>query len=169
MAVCSYCDTTILFGGTRQGDLRFCNDDCQNRGALAYYADQLPREEVEKYIQSVHGGDCPNCNGAGPVDIHTSYRVWSAFVLTSWASRPLVCCRRCGVRRKLEDMLFSSVLGWWGMPWGLLVTPLQLGRNFFGLFSAPDPAEPSRALEKILKLQLAAQVLESQQIFEPDA
>lgn len=28
MAKCGYCGTTILFGGKKDGDLRFCNDEC---------------------------------------------------------------------------------------------------------------------------------------------
>lgn len=158
MAACAYCNTTILFGGTRRGDLRFCNAKCEAQGALANVASQLPRPEVERYTARVHGGNCPNCGGAGPVDVHTSYRVWSALALTSWSSRPVISCRRCGTKRQLGDALFSLLLGWWGFPWGVLMTPVQLGRNLLAVLHGPDPSQPSPALEKLLRLKLAAAV-----------
>jgi hypothetical protein len=53
----------------------------------------------------------------------------------------------------------SSVLGWWGFPWGLLVTPVQIARNIVGLFATPDPASPSRALTDLVRRQLAEQMM----------
>ncbi|TAK74788.1 MAG: hypothetical protein EPO12_19835 [Aquabacterium sp.] len=160
MAKCAYCSTTILFGGKRNGDLRFCNDKCLQGGSLAIAATQLPASEVAVYVGKVHRGSCPSCAGPGPVDVHTSYRVWSALVMTQWSSRPLVGCKSCGTKRKLGDAAFSLVLGWWGFPWGLVMTPVQLGRNLFALARTPDPTTPSPALEKILRLHLAAQAVE---------
>jgi hypothetical protein len=96
------------------------------------------------------------------VDVHTSYRVWSALVLTQWQSRPLVSCKSCGTKQKLGDTAFSLVLRWWGFPCGILMTPVQLGKNIFALMKTPDPGSPSPALEKILRLHLAAQVIERQ-------
>jgi hypothetical protein len=162
MASCAYCNTTIIFGGTRSGDLRFCNDTCAQRGALASIADQLPQADVADFIGRVHQGNCPECSGPGPVDVHTSYRVWSALVLTQWSSRPLVSCKSCGTKQKLGDTAFSLFLGWWGFPWGILMTPVQLGKNIFALMKAPDPSSPSPALEKILRIHLAAQVVSRQ-------
>ena len=155
MASCAYCDTTILFGGRRQGNLRFCNAQCEQRGAVAQAANQLPAEEVARYLGEVHRGNCPRCKGAGPVDVHTSYRVWSALLMTSWSSRPIVSCQPCGTKRKLGDAVFSVLLGWWGFPWGIVMTPVQVGRNLFGLTQRPHPTVPSASLEKMVRLQLA--------------
>lgn len=169
MASCAYCNTTILFGGKRRGDLRFCNAECEQRGVLASVANQVPQQVVDRYLAQVHRGNCPICNGNGPIDVHTSYRAWSALVLTSWSSRPSVCCQSCGKKRKIVDAIFSVLLGWWGLPWGLLITPLQVGRNIIGFFRSPDPATPSPALEKILRLQLAASAMQGEQHKEPGA
>ena len=163
MASCAYCSTTILFGGKRDGELRFCNDKCAQKGSLAIVANQLSPADVAAYVSRVHRGNCPECSGPGPVDVHTSYRVWSALVLTSWSSRPLLGCSSCGTKQKLGDTAFSLFLGWWGFPWGLLMTPVQLGRNLFALLTTKDPNSPSAGLERILRLHLAAKVIESQQ------
>ena len=156
MASCAYCNTTILLGGKRQGDLRFCNATCMQRGALALTARALPQPEVDQYVAQVHRGQCPACKGAGPVDVHTSYRVWSLLFMTSWSSRPKVCCQGCGTKRKVGDTVFSVVLGWWGFPWGFLVTPMQIIRNVWGVVNQPDPSMPSPALEQMLRLEMAA-------------
>jgi hypothetical protein len=45
------------------------------------------------------------------------------------------------------------VAGWWGFPFGLLVTPWQLMKNVSGLMRSSD--HPSGELERIVKLDLA--------------
>lgn len=167
MAKCAFCSSTILFGGKRQGEARFCNAQCEQRGVLASVASQLPSHQVDPFVRMVHLGNCPKCKGAGPVDVHVSYRVWSALVMTSWSSRPTVCCKRCGVKKRLGDTAFSLLLGWWGIPWGILITPLQMGRNAFGLFRMPEPSSPSPALERMLRLQMAAEQVEGRLRTEP--
>jgi hypothetical protein len=158
MASCAQCGSTILFGGKRQGALRFCSAKCEAQGALAVAANQLPAAAVERYLAQVHQGACPRCKGSGPVDVHTSHRVWSAVFMTSWSSRQVVACRPCGTKRKLVDALYSVTLGWWGLPWGVVMTPVQVGRNLFGAVRPPDSTRPSAALERVVRLQLASQV-----------
>lgn len=155
MASCDYCGTFILFGGAREDDQRFCNEECRQRGLLMNLADEIPDDVVGRHVDDLHQGDCPSCGGPGPVDVHTSYVVWSALVLTSWHSRPKVCCRSCGVKSKLIGTVISGLFGWWGFPWGLIVTPVQICRNLGGLLSAPDPDVPSDQLENVVKVQLA--------------
>lgn len=159
MATCSYCNSYMLFGGKRRDDLRFCNTECLQRGMLKHSGDQLPQHEVQSYTEKVHSSPCPRCHGPGPVDVYTSYRVWSAILFTSWSNRPAVSCRSCGVKRQLGGIAYSFVLGWWGIPLGLLATPIQILRNVFGLLFPPGSNKPSAKLENMLRLQLAAQRL----------
>ena len=162
MAKCNYCGTTILFGGKRDGDLRFCNDKCQQEGMFVAIANQIPTDIVQQYINEVRVGKCPQCHGRGPVDVHTSYEVWSALVLTSWSSTPRISCRSCGVKHQLTSALSSLLLGWWSFP-GIIMTPIQLIRNLVGMFRGPDPARPSAQLENLLRLHLAMQIVEKSQ------
>jgi hypothetical protein len=163
MAKCSYCGSTILFGGKQEGALQFCNAACQEKGVLIHLADQLPADLVEQSVQNIHSGSCPKCHGRGPVDVHTSHRVWSALFLTSWVSRPQICCSSCGKKAKAADTLFCLLLGWWGFPWGFLVTPVQIVRNVIGLASASNPTRPSDKLRGIIRVNLAASLLQHQQ------
>jgi hypothetical protein len=163
MAKCATCGTMILFGGKKAGDLRFCSDKClQRRGALGFAAAEVPPEIVQKHAESLHDGDCPKCGGQGPVDIHTSYRVWSAIILTSWQDIPELCCRACGNKSKTASLGYCLLFGWWGGH-GLIVTPLQVTRNIVGLFRSPDPTKPSAKLVGMAKLDLAAKVLKIRQ------
>lgn len=159
MATCAACGTTIIFGGTRAGDLRFCNKKCQQKGGILLVAEQVPTEIVLRQATQIHRGICPKCGGPGPVDVHMGYRVWSALLMTSWQSMQRVCCRSCGVKGQALDALFSLVLGWWGFPWGFIITPVQVGRNIVGMFSAPDPDNPSPRLEKSVRIAIASQAL----------
>lgn len=161
MAKCDYCGSGILFGGARRDDLRFCNEHCLQAGALMTIASQIPETELSKRVKEVHRGACPRCGGKGPVDVQTSYRVWSIVLMTSSQSRPQICCRTCGVKAKLGDAAFSGLLGWWGIPWGLLMTPVQVTRNLAGLLSSPHPHEPSDELRRLVSLNLAAALVEA--------
>lgn len=122
-------------------------------------AHEVPADLVSQHVMAVHQGACPKCKGPGPVDIHTSHFVWSILVLTSWNSSPQLCCRSCGTKAKLGGALISGLVGWWGFPWGIIVTPIQIARNAYGLFSGPDPQKPSDQLQQMIRLNLAAQLV----------
>lgn len=161
MASCGYCGTTILFGGTRDGELRFCNAECQQKGIVVTVAQEVPDTLVAEQVWKVHQGLCPKCGGSGPVDVYTSHRVWSALIMTSWSSRPHVVCRRCGSKARLGDAAFSLALGWWGFPWGLVMTPVQVFRNVAGLLNTTDPSGPSPQLAHIVRLHIAQHALDA--------
>jgi hypothetical protein len=152
---CVYCDTRILFGGKREGNLRFCNDECRQRGLLLSVSHQVPDHLVNERVLAVFEGNCPQCSGPGPVDVHTSHRVFSAVIITSWTNRPALTCKRCGTRAKVRDTMLSLALGWWALPWGIVMTPVQVVRNLAGVFSGADASRPSARLDALVRLQLA--------------
>ena len=156
MAKCDYCGSTIVFGGAREGELRFCNGRCQSNGRMIVLSRQVPENLVHQSLWSVHQGRCPKCQGAGPVDVHVSHTVWSALLLTRWASKPQICCRACGTKSQLGATGFSLLLGWWGFPWGFVVTPIQIARNIAGMVRGPDPTNPSAQLEKAVRLTMVS-------------
>lgn len=162
MAQCAYCGSTILFGGATVGSRRFCNARCAERGNLLAVADQIPQNLVQQQLWSVHQGRCPRCAGPGPIDVHTSHRVVSMVVVTTWKSQPRVSCARCGRKSQAADAAISLVAGWWGFPWGLIFTPIQIGRNVAGMVKGPDQAKPSPQLEKMVRMSLATNALAQQ-------
>jgi hypothetical protein len=93
--------------------------------------------------------------------VHTSYRVWSALVLTNWSNSLQVSCRSCGLKKQLADSAFSLALGWWGFPWGLIMTPIQVGRNLVRAARPPEISKPSAQLEKAIRISVAKQLATS--------
>ncbi len=159
MAKCDACGSTIIFGGVRQGNYLFCNNNCLEKGNLLILADQIPLDILEEQLHSVFKGKCPRCDGEGPVDIHTSYFVWSALLLTSWKNTPNICCKSCGVKDQAYSAIGSLLVGWWGFPWGLIMTPVQIARNLAGIFRGGDPDTPSEELKRQVKLLLAERII----------
>lgn len=161
MAQCGYCGTTILFGGVRDGAYRFCNNKCHQNAYVLRVAQQVPADVLERQTGEVFRGNCPKCRGLGPVDIHKVHRVWSALLLTSWSSSQQVCCRSCATKSQLGGALFSLGLGWWGFPWGLILTPVQITRNIIGMCAGPDSSRPSADLRKLVLVNLDAKMIEA--------
>ena len=162
MAKCDYCGSTIIFGGKRDANGRFCNQKCQARGTLLAISRQLPEATVQERVWKEHQGLCPKCSGAGPVDVHVSHKIWSAVFLTSWSSSPRICCRSCGLKSQIGGTAFSLLFGWWGIPYGIILTPIQIFRNLIAIARPPDPSKPSAQFEKILRMNLAAELVRQQ-------
>ena len=132
MARCSACNTFILFGGVRDEGSRYCSNDCYHRSQYLAIADQIDPQELKRIIAETHQGDCPQCEGKGPIEVHNSYRIWSALVLTQWSTRPQISCQSCATKARIGSTFFCVFLGWWGFPWGLIMTPIQILRNLAG-------------------------------------
>lgn len=156
MAACAHCGTTILFGGQNAGGLKFCSKKCLDRSNIAV-AIQVPDEAVEVLARQIHAGPCPRCQGPGPVDVHHAYWVWSALAFTRWGSWKQVCCRRCAVKSQAGKLVTTGLFGWWGFPWGIVMTPVQFGRTVKALFSPPKPTYPSAQLFHVARVYLASQ------------
>lgn len=160
MPKCHYCGTSILFGGASDGERRYCNQECLERGQILGIADDIPPAELDDLISQIHNGPCPRCQGPGPVDVFKAYQVWSALVLTSWSTQPTVCCRSCGVKHQLKGLALSTLLGWWGFPWGLVVTPVQITRNLLALSRSAPTLQASEELSRAIRFDVATQLLE---------
>jgi hypothetical protein len=163
MAKCDNCSKTILFGGKKLDGLRFCNDECLELGYLQIEARAIPDDIVFEAARELHMGLCPVCSGNGPIDVHTSHEVWSLFIMTSWKSLPRLSCRSCGVKRQVGGLLFSTIAGWWGFPWGLFMTPLQISKNIGGLAKPPDPLQPSDEMLSMVRLNIAENLILDEQ------
>lgn len=156
MATCGYCGETIVFGGVKAGDLRFCNGKCLERARVARAAAPVSEEAVEDLARQIHSGPCPRCQGPGPVDVHMAYWVWSALAFTRWGHQQRVSCRGCAARAQAGRLVQSAVLGWWGFPWGLVMTPVQVCRTAMALARPPRREEPSARLRQVARAYLMA-------------
>lgn len=159
MASCNYCDTFILFGGKSDNTGRYCSANCQQAENLLALSHKLPRAEIQRLVNETHHSNCPRCSGPGPIDMHKAHQVWSAIFITSWSSRPKLSCKSCGTKRQIASSITSLLFGWWGFPWGLGMTPLQICRNIVEMAGGPKPNNPTPLLEKYVRLNAAAQLV----------
>jgi hypothetical protein len=156
MPNCDACGNTIVFGGVKHDGLTYCNNACAQRGAKVHGVVKVPSDLIAKQAEVIHQGDCPRCGGPGPVDVHTSHTVYSFLVMTRWGSSPALCCRSCGRKKQLGAAATSLLLGWWGFPFGVILTPIQLLRNLAGILglSGPKSSTPSADLHKLVRLTM---------------
>jgi len=156
MATCNTCNNTILFGGKHDGDRVYCNDQCMARSALSEAGAQVPAETVRREALALRSSACPQCQRTGsPIEYRESHRAISYIIATSWSSPGQLCCRTCHVKALLGNSAITLLAGWWGFPWGLIATPLQLIRNVVGLCSGGDRPEPSEKLLAAVRSMLA--------------
>lgn len=166
MEKCNYCETTIIFGGIKDNNLIFCNKKCHEKSHLLLASRQIPNHIIEEQARKIHIGLCPKCKGAGPIDVHTSYRVYSIITQTSWQNLQNVCCRSCGIKKQIWDIIFSLTFGWWGFPWGYIMTPVQINRNIVAIFKYPNKLKPSEKLYNVVRVSLASDIINNQNIIK---
>lgn len=159
MPSCNACGNYIMWGGVKDAGMRFCNAKCHRRGFLSVVANELPAAEIARLAGELQGGPCPVCRRPGPVDLQQAHYIWSAIYLTSWKSVPSLSCQRCGNWRRVRAMLSCGLLGWWGLPWGLLGTPIQIGRNVLAMFRHRPSNEPSIEMLDLVRMNLAERVV----------
>ncbi|MDH3346606.1 MAG: hypothetical protein OEM02_00700 [Desulfobulbaceae bacterium] len=162
MGTCDFCGTTILFGGVKDNDLRFCNDKCHQSGYPLVISRDIPDDIVNKNAEEVHKGACPKCQGPGPIDVHTSFKIYSLLLFTSYNSVPSICCRSCGIKSQVGNTVFSMLFGWWGFPYGILMTPVQIIKNVAGIIKGPDKTQPSEGLNNMVRLLIAEKMVAQQ-------
>jgi hypothetical protein len=157
MASCANCNTFIVFGGKRSNNQVFCSGRCLQAGLAADAASLIDPDVLRQEVEAVFRGPCPKCSKQnGPVDIRKSHEVFSALVFTRWSTKVMVGCKSCGTKKQVGAMLFSGFAGWWGFPWGLVMTPIQVVRNATEIFSK-NSNSPSPELERAIRLQMGAQ------------
>ena len=115
---------------------------------------EVPEDEIEEALTAFHQGDCPCCGGPGPVDFHFSYRVISFVVLTQFQTIPKISCRSCAQKSKLGNFFATLFLGWWGIPFGLIITPIYLCKNLYSLMFPVSADYPSDQLREFIRLNI---------------
>jgi hypothetical protein len=159
VAACDCCGKHYTFGALKTGSRAFCSSVCQERGQLLTALDRLPPAQLELYVEKAHRADCPTCERPGPVDIRHSYWVWSLLFLTRWDTEPRIECARCGRIRQVKALAFSLAAGWWGIPFGLFLTPTQIVRNLIALAQSND--RPSADFRRTMLFDLAREMSRS--------
>ena len=88
-------------------------------------------EELNNYSNYLRELPCPICSSKSKKLNGTFlYTVKSFILFTSNETKTLIACPDCLDKKNNISMLSTFVLGWWGVPSGIIQTPLYLFRNF---------------------------------------
>lgn len=152
MAACATCGATIVLGGVKHGAFRYCNAKCAS-DTFGTFERLLPPELIEAQADEIRRGRCPVCSGEGPIEFHSVHFVWSAVVVSRHGTKTKLCCLACCRKWAAAHLAGCAVFGWWSIH-GLIITPIQIGRNITAMMSG-DPPTASRRLRRLAAVQLA--------------
>lgn len=85
----------------------------------SYDFDQPTPEGFGTEADFEQGLRCQLC-GASPARVNAYMWIMSFVVLTRHAEYQALLCRGCSTRQALKEQAKSGLLGWWGIPWGLM-------------------------------------------------
>lgn len=156
MATCATCGNFILWGGVRQNGRRYCGKKCFSNDEYGRLADRIPDQVVKLAAKQIRNEPCPVCNRrGGEIEFRKSYKAISYLIMTSWGSYPIISCPPCHRKKVLGDFILTLLFGWWGFPWGIIMTPVQLFRNISAFSTDTNTSEPSQELCSAVRTMLA--------------
>ncbi len=91
----------------------------------------LTESEVLELKNKVVGLKCPMCGQKDKPLMGSLIRSVKSFVVfTNYKKTPIITCQECADKKKKSALISTIILGWWGIPWGLVRTP-QTIINYF--------------------------------------
>ena len=83
--------------------------------------------------RSVEAITCSICHKISAQPRYVIYRHVVSLILVTWRGQHQgIFCSKCGASRAYKDSLRTWLLGWWGIPWGLIYSGQALFSNMFG-------------------------------------
>jgi hypothetical protein len=156
-AECDFCGNSARFSPVHDDGQRFCSQACLRNARLLEVSLDIPEDEILEHAQAIRNGLCPVCRERHPpVEVRTRYIVWSAIIFTRSRTLRAVCCGSCGRKSNAKAIAFDLLFGWWGFPWGVIITPGQVISNLTEMGRTFDPMTPSQGLLQVARLELAA-------------
>ncbi|TWU59281.1 WD domain, G-beta repeat [Rubripirellula tenax] len=157
MPYCGACNSFILGGGKSEGGKRYCNAKCLEVGRTINYVGDIPDDIISKRAWQMRDAACARCGGPGPLDFHGGQQVISVIILTWTTDATVFGCHRCGKNAAIKATVTTLFAGWWGFPWGLIMTPIVLVTNTVALLQSTPPGPSARLLDAA-KMDMAAQL-----------
>jgi hypothetical protein len=156
MGPCYTCNNTVAFGGIKDHGFRFCSKAChaQKAGFIQSLA-AVPAELVESEALRIRNGLCAKCGRTGHVEFHSSMFVWSAILITRTSERTFIGCTTCARKTQALASAGTLLLGWWGIPFGLVFTPVAVLANAYQMVRSGPRARPSAKLSAYARERLA--------------
>jgi len=154
---CDFCGSSARFSAILDEGQRFCSKTCLRNARLLEVSEEIPKETVFQHACEIKESPCPLCNkSTSKTEVRHYYRVYSVGILTSWTKKRHICCLSCGRKMNFWSLVFCTLFGWWGVPWGLIITPAQIIANIAEMFKPRSGSAPSEDLILAARLDLAA-------------
>lgn len=91
---------------------------------------ELTMDDVYECSRIIQKLPCPVCgDNSQRLNGTTVHTVMSFLVVTTYSSKPVIACPDCLDKKNNNAILTTALLGWWGIPWGLLRSPQHIYRN----------------------------------------
>lgn len=88
------------------------------------------KEEIHQYATMLAALPCPICGGTfKKLNGTIRHTVKSFIFFTSHSTEPIIACPDCLDKENDSATLSTALLGWWGLPWGLVKTPQYIYKN----------------------------------------
>jgi len=156
MGPCYTCKRTVAFGGVKEHGFRFCSKACHaQKSAFIDSVAAVPATSIEAEALKIRNGLCAKCGRPGHIEFHKSIFVWSAILITRTSERTFIGCTRCARKSQALSSAGTLLLGWWGIPFGLLFTPAALAANLYHMVRSGPRDRPSTMLRDHARERLA--------------
>lgn len=84
--------------------------------------EELTIEEFDDLSQQITNHTCPTCNSDNATNISMVGEVISIILFTQYDKKIKIGCTDCLNKSNTKAQLKSSILGWWGFPFGIIQT-----------------------------------------------
>lgn len=156
MGPCYTCKRTVAFGGIKDHGFRFCSKACHSRkAALIDAIAAVPAANVDAEVVKIQKGLCAKCGKPGDIEFHKSVFVWSAILITRMSERTFIGCSGCARKAQALSSAGTLLVGWWGIPFGLIFTPAAVVTNAYHMLRSGPRKQPSALLRDYARERLA--------------
>lgn len=98
--------------------------------AIAARLRVLTEAEIADYCALLQAQPCPRCwSLVQPLNATISSKVLSFVVMTTREKRFAIACPSCLDKLNGDATITSALLGWWGVPWGIIHTVRAIAFN----------------------------------------
>ena len=87
-------------------------------------------EEIKELSQKLRTLPCPLCgNKTAKLNGTVMHTAKSFIIFTTFRKEPIIGCPDCLDKKNQDSITSTALLGWWGIPWGILKTPFYIYNN----------------------------------------
>lgn len=99
--------------------------------AIEVQVNGLPVAEIESLISKIKKLDCPDCGESNLGLVGGMIRKVRSYILfTQYEERAKIGCSKCINSEREVELIRNIILGWFGIPMGLIRTPQSIFKHF---------------------------------------